>query len=48
MPREFVRRDIPDSAVDQVVEDFESEGCTVTKTRQTDGKWTVKAVCPDE
>jgi hypothetical protein len=40
--------DIPDDEVDQVVGDFESEGCTVQKKRQEDGNWTVVATCPDE
>ena len=48
MTKEFIRRDIPESDVNQVVEDFESEGCTVEKTPQPDGKWTVTATCPDD
>ena len=44
---ERVLRDIPDSEVAEVVSDLESEGCTVTKVKQSDGKWTVKAVCPE-
>jgi hypothetical protein len=47
MPVERILRDIPDSQVDKVVEDFESEGCTATKDRQDDGLWTVRASCPD-
>lgn len=38
--------DIPDSEVDQIVKDFESEGCVVKKVRQGNGKWTVIADCP--
>jgi hypothetical protein len=34
---------IADSTVDQVVGDFQSEGATVTKTKQADGTWTVVA-----
>lgn len=48
MPREFTRRDIPDSDVDQVVKDFEDDGCTVERTKQPDERWTIKATCPDE
>lgn len=48
MPREFIRRDIPASDVDQVARDFEDDGCTVERTRQPDGRWTVKATCPDD
>jgi hypothetical protein len=47
MPRVEVLTDIPDSQVDQVVEDFESEGATATKTRQANGLWTVRATFPD-
>jgi hypothetical protein len=39
--------DIPTEDVDTVVSDFESEGCKATKTKQTDGNWTVVATCPD-
>lgn len=38
--------DIPSSDVDEVIEDFLSEGCTATKTQQADGNWAVSAVCP--
>ena len=48
MPREFIRRDVPESDVDQVVKDFEDDGCKVEKTKQTDGNWTVTATCPDK
>jgi len=41
--------DIPENEVQQVMDDFESEGCTdVTKEKQPNGLWTVKAICPDE
>ncbi len=39
--------DIPDSDVDEVMNDFKSEGCKVEKQRQSDGKWTVTASCPN-
>jgi hypothetical protein len=39
--------DIPPEEVDMVAGDFVSEGCTVVKTLQTDGNWTVVATCPD-
>ena len=48
MPTERVLTDIPESDVDEVVSDFESEGCTTKKEKQTNGKWTVTATCPDE
>ncbi len=38
--------DIPEAEVDTVVSDFESEGCTATKSKQADGNWTVVASCP--
>jgi len=41
--------DIPEKDVDQVVEDYKSEGCTgVTKKKQNNGLWTVEANCPDK
>jgi hypothetical protein len=46
MPRVETLSDVPDSEVDQVVKDFESEGAKVTKTQQPDGKWTVVATFP--
>lgn len=46
MAIERILTDIPDSDLDQVVSDFESEGCTVTKEKQPDENWTVKAICP--
>ena len=39
--------DVPQAEVDQVVRDFEDEGCTVEKVKQPDGNWTVKATCPE-
>ena len=41
-----VLTDVTDDRVDQVVNDFKSVGCTVTKERQDNGKWTVTAICP--
>lgn len=38
--------DIPASEVDEVVNDFESEGCTTERIRQDNGLWTVVAQCP--
>ena len=35
---------IPDSEVNEVVSDFESEGATVTKTQNPDGTWNVIAI----
>lgn len=39
--------DIPDDEVDEEVSDLESEGCTVQKKQQDNGKWTLIATCPD-
>ncbi len=44
-----VLKNIPTSAVDQVVADFKRDGCDpVDKEKQSNGKWTVTAQCPDE
>jgi len=43
-----VLEDIPESDVDQILSDFESEGCTVEKKEQLNGKFTVRATCPDK
>jgi hypothetical protein len=40
-------RNVPDSEVDQVVSDFESEGANVERTQNPDGTWTVTATFPD-
>jgi hypothetical protein len=48
MSVERVLTDIPDSDVDAVVKDFESEKCSVTKEKQPNGKWTVRATCPEK
>ena len=47
MPQRILK-DIPGSEVDEVVADFESEGCMTEKRKQDDGLWTVIADCPDE
>ena len=44
--RREVLTGVPDSDVDQVVGDFESEGATVTKEREN-GTWKVTADFPD-
>ena len=47
MPFTRTLRNVPDDMVDQVVKDFESEGATVTKTRETSGTgWKVVARFP--
>ena len=38
--------DIPSTEVEEVVADFELEGCSAIKTQQPDGNWTVVATCP--
>ena len=40
-------RNVPNSDVDEVVGDFESEGATVEKTENSDGTWNVTATFPD-
>lgn len=42
-----VLTEVPEGELDQIVADFESEGCTVSTEKQSDGKWTVTADCPD-
>ena len=39
--------DIPESDVEEVVSDFESEGASVKKKRQPNGKWKVTATFPE-
>jgi hypothetical protein len=37
-------QNVPESAIDSVVQDFKDSGATgVKKTRQSDGKWTIEA-----
>jgi hypothetical protein len=46
-----ITRTLPDilaEDVDEVVSDFESESCTVSKTQQANQKWTIVATCPDQ
>jgi hypothetical protein len=38
--------DVPDADLAEVIGDFESEGAVVTKIKQDDGLWTVRAVFP--
>lgn len=47
MATQKVITDIPDDDVDEVVEDFNSEGCNARKEKQADGNWKVVATCPD-
>ena len=48
MAQQKVLTDIPDKDVQQVIDDFKSEGCDpVTKEKQANGLWTVRATCPD-
>lgn len=48
MATQFTLTDIPPSDVGEVVADFEGEGCSVEKTKQPDGRFTVRATCPIE
>jgi hypothetical protein len=49
MSKERVLTDVPDSDVESVMQNFTDSGCKpVTKEPQSNGKWTVRAVCPDE
>ena len=41
-------KDVPDSEVNEVIESFKSEGCVAKKIKQSNGKWTVQATCPDK
>jgi hypothetical protein len=42
-----VQRDIPDDQVNFVVASMQANGAQVTKTKQSDGLWTVTGVFPD-
>lgn len=46
MPHTDVIKDIPDSDVDQVMQDFKDDGATATKQKQANGLWTVTAIYP--
>jgi len=48
MSKERIFNDVPKGDVDQLVKDFESQGCSCEKIKQTNGKYTVKATCPDK
>ncbi len=49
MAKQKVLTDIPERDVQQVMDDLKSEGCTpVTKEKQSNGLWTVRATCPDK
>jgi hypothetical protein len=39
--------DVPDADLPEIIGDFESEGAAVTKIKQDDGLWTVRAVFAD-
>ena len=47
MNRKEVLRDVPESDVDEVVGDYESEGATVEKKRQANGLWKVTVTFDD-
>ncbi len=40
MPKERVLTGVPESDVEEVIADFESDGAEVVKERQTDGTYT--------
>ncbi|MDO8894165.1 MAG: hypothetical protein Q8M57_12060 [Nitrosomonas sp.] len=50
MQKERALTDIPNDEVDEVVNDFQSEGAKTTKELQPNGNWTVRAIFfnPDE
>lgn len=48
MPRTETLRNVPDASLAEVVEDFKSDGASVTTDRQPDGRWTVTATFSDE
>jgi len=40
--------DVPDNEVDQLVRDFQDDGCNVvSKHKQDNGLWRVEALCPE-
>lgn len=43
MQKERALTDIPNDEVDEVVNDFQSEGAKTTKELQPNGNWTVRA-----
>ncbi len=47
MPRIRTLTDIPESEVDEVAGDFESEGAQVEREKQENGLWTLRATFPD-
>ena len=47
MARQEVLTNVPDSDVDQVVADFESEGATVEREKEN-GTWKVTATFPND
>ncbi len=47
MPKIKELKDVTDDELDELVSDFESEGATVQKTKQSNGLWTVTATYPD-
>ena len=48
MPRIEELDNIPNSDVEEVISDYESEGAQVEKIQQDDGRWTVRATFPDQ
>lgn len=48
MSRIEVLKDIPDSEVEEVVSDFESEGASVEREEQDNGLWKVTATFDNE
>jgi hypothetical protein len=47
MAREEILKDVPESELQEVITDFESEGAKVEKIKQPNGKWTIKATFPN-
>ncbi|WP_243371619.1 hypothetical protein [Geotalea sp. SG265] len=47
MTTKRVLTDVPGNDVDQLVQDFIDDGCTASKEKQSNGLWTVTAICPD-
>jgi hypothetical protein len=48
MSRKEVLPDVLEHEVDEIVDDFESEGATVEKTKQANGLWTLTATFPSQ
>ena len=47
MAQTYTMENIPtEQEADEVVKDYQDDGCTATKEKQPDGRWKVVAECP--